>query len=240
MSRQKRCRCRPHQKRWENRFSPSASVKTSCWYINFLHPGVRELMSKVSMSDRYGKFCHWFRMPLGKIELLVDLFIRWGYIPEQKRTMHKLEYRERAELLVMSSLYLLGRGAVFCSCRALCYISVLKIQKFFFAFLDAFYNDLKSEYIKLPGSFDELRQGTHPYESVGLPGACGLMDVVHVKWSNCPTGDYNQAKGKEGYPTLGFQCTTIFNWRILGVYGLQFGTVNDKHIVKTNLNVRAI
>jgi hypothetical protein len=84
-------------------------------------------------------------MPLEKVEQLVDLFIQRGYIPEPKRTMHKLEYRERAELLVMSSLYLLGRGTAFCSCRALCYISVLKIQKVFFIFLDAFYNDLKSE-----------------------------------------------------------------------------------------------
>jgi hypothetical protein len=104
--------------------------------------------------------------------------------------MHKLEYHERTELLVMSSLYLLGRGAVFCSCRALCYISILKIQKFFFTFLDAFYNDLKSKYIKLPPSVDELHQVTRPYESVGLPGACGLIDVVHVKWLYCPAGDY--------------------------------------------------
>jgi hypothetical protein len=52
-------------------------------------------------------------MPLEKVEQLVDLFIEWGYIPEPKRPMHKLEYRERAELLVMSSLYLLGRGTAF-------------------------------------------------------------------------------------------------------------------------------
>jgi hypothetical protein len=179
-------------------------------------------------------------MPLEKVERLVDLFIQPGCIPEPKRTMHKPEYHERAELLVMSSLYLLGRGAAFHSCRALCYISISKIQKFFFTFLDAFYNDLKSRYINLPGSVDELCQVTPPYESVGLPGACRSIDVVHVKWSNCPAGDNNQAKGKEGYPTLGFQCITNFNWRILGVYGLQFGIVNNKHIVKTDLNVMDI
>ncbi len=100
---------------------------------------------------------------------------------------------------------------------------------------------MKSEYIKLPGSVDELPQvSTRKYECVGLPGACGLMDVVHVKWSNCLAGDYNQAKDKEGYPTLGFQCITNFNRHILGVYGLQFRTVNDKHIVKTDWNVRDI
>jgi hypothetical protein len=30
------------------------------------------------------------------------------------------------------------------------------------------------------------------------------MDVVHIKWLACPSGDYNRAKGKEGYPTFLF------------------------------------
>ena len=66
------------------------------------------------------------------------------------------------------------------------------------------------------------------------------MDVIHVKWSNCPAGDQNHAKAKEGYPTLGFQCITDFNRRILAVYGPQFGAVNDKQIVKTDCNVKFI
>ncbi|MFN9965171.1 MAG: hypothetical protein ACK52F_00165, partial [bacterium] len=43
------------------------------------------------------------------------------------------------------------------------------------------------------------------------------MDVVHVKWSACPTGDLNRAMGKEGHPTIAFQCITDFNRRILGI-----------------------
>jgi hypothetical protein len=66
------------------------------------------------------------------------------------------------------------------------------------------------------------------------------MDVVHVKWSQCPTGDHNRAKGKEGYPTLGFQCITDFNRRVMAIYGPQFGSRNDKDIVKHDDNVRAI
>jgi hypothetical protein len=45
---------------------------------------------------------------------------------------------------------------------------------------------------------------------------------------------------KEGYPTLGFQCITDFNRRILAVYGPQFGVENDKQIVKTDTNVRFV
>jgi hypothetical protein len=78
------------------------------------------------------------------------------------------------------------------------------------------------------------------YSNVGLPGACGSIEVVHVKWSNCPAGDHNRAKGKEGYPSLGFQCISDFNRKILGVYGPQFGSTNDKQIVKTDSNVRFV
>ncbi len=75
------------------------------------------------------------------------------------------------------------------------------------------------------------------YESIGLPGACGSIDVVHIKWSECPAGDHNHAKGKEGYPTVAFQCITDYNGRFLGIFGPQFGTRNDQEIVKLDPNV---
>jgi hypothetical protein len=47
------------------------------------------------------------------------------------------------------------------------------------------------------------------YKEVGLPGAVGSVDVVHIKWSNCPAGHMNRSKGKEGYPTLAFKCISL-------------------------------
>ncbi len=121
-----------------------------------------------------------------------------------------------------------------------CAISLfLAICKSFFKFLDAFM-DMSEEYIKLPGNVVGLNRVNQLYTLVGLPGACGSMDVVHIKWSSCPAGDYNWANGKEGYPTLGFQVITDFKRCILGVYGPQFGTANNKHIVKMDSNVKKI
>ena len=41
------------------------SVKKSCWYLQFLKPGItREMTHELSSSDRYGDFRHYFRMPL--------------------------------------------------------------------------------------------------------------------------------------------------------------------------------
>jgi hypothetical protein len=48
------------------------------------------------------------------------------------------------------------------------------------------------------------------------------------------------AKGKEGYPSLGFQCITDYNRHILGIFGPMFGSWNDKEIVKLDPNVRKI
>ena len=64
--------------------------------------------------------------------------------------------------------------------------------------------------------------------------------MVHVKSSACPTGDHNCAKGKGSYPSLAFQCVTDFNLRILAVYGPQFGTRNDKEIVKDDPNIHNV
>jgi hypothetical protein len=98
----------------------------------------------------------------------------------------------------------------------------------------------RNDYIFLPRNDVELRAVMCRYEENGLPGAMGSVDVVHVKWSNCPKGDFNHAKGKELYPSLAFECISDFDHRICHVHGPQFGTRNDKHIVKMDEGVISI
>jgi hypothetical protein len=92
------------------------------------------------------------------------------------------------------------------------------VREFFFDFLNGMVN-MKDEYIFLPENLAALARTMKLYKSIGLPGACGLMDVVNIKWSNCPAGDYNRAKGNEGYPTMAFQCITDYNHCFLAIYG---------------------
>jgi len=178
-------------------------------------------------------------MPLSKVEDLTNILIDRGYIIPPRSHRRRAAFRERSELLVMSALYILGSGAAFRSCNPLCGISTSEVQKFFYIFIEALV-DMKEEYIFLPRNLTELNRVNKDYSAAGLPGCVGSMDVVHVKWSHCPTGDHNRAKGKEGYPTLGFQCITDFNRRVMAIYGPQFGSRNDKDIVKHDDNVRAI
>ncbi len=80
----------------------------------------------------------------------------------------------------------------------------------------------------MPRTHEELGPIIRRYEEAGLPSVAGSVDVVDVKWANCPAGDYNCSKGKELYPSIAFECIMDYDHCILGVCGLQFGSNNDK------------
>jgi hypothetical protein len=119
-------------------------------------PGVmRDLMHKLSSLDHYGKLCQWFCMPLAKVEALTKILINCGYIDPPRMHCCRAESHECSELLVMSVLYILGTGAAFWSCKALCGISTSKVCIFFHFFLDTMV-DMKDEYISLPCNMTKL------------------------------------------------------------------------------------
>ncbi len=68
----------------------------------------------------------------------------------------------------------------------------------------------------MPRTHEELGPIMRHYEEAGLPGVAGSVDVlVHVKWANCPAGDYNHSKGKESYPSIAFECITDYDRRTI-------------------------
>ena len=75
--------------------------------------------------------------------------------------------------------------------------------------------DMKDEFIYLPRNVGEMNRLERDYREVGLPGACGSVDIVHIKWGCCPTGDINRAKGKKGYPTLRISVLPILIGKLL-------------------------
>ena len=55
-----------------------------------------------------------------------------------------------------------------------------------------------------------------------------------------PSGDFNQCKGKEGYPSVCFEVITGYDHQVLGVSSVNFGTRNDLRIVRTDETVSLI
>ena len=69
------------------------------------------------------------------------------------------------------------------------------------------------------------------YLAVGLNGAIRRMDVVHIPWGMCPHTLKVLHTGKEGFPTIAYNCTgehdESFSFRTPASYG----SCNDKAIL---------
>lgn len=66
-----------------------------------------------------------------------------------------------------------------------------KHHLFFHKFIEYFF-DNHQDYIYLLKDAEELRSVLSKYCEVGLPGAMGSKDVVHVKWCRAPAGVFNR------------------------------------------------
>ena len=96
------------------------------------------------------------------------------------------------------------------------------------------------EFVDYPSSEEELEEIVQRYEANYLPGCGGSVDVVHIKWSKCPAGDVNRAKGKDGFPSLAFEVVTGFDRQILGVSKAHFGTRHGKQIVHLDDTIQQV
>jgi hypothetical protein len=156
---------------------------------------VRDMTEHTSRNPK-SSFWSWFRMPLFKVSEIVGRFITEGWIglTHHCRTNERLQMK--AELLVLGSLAMLG-GTIqsFCQLKLLMHICASDHSNFFLCFVERIAS-ISQEYVFMPRMPEELEPIMRQYEEEGLPSVAGSIDVVHVKRSNCPAGDYNCSKGK--------------------------------------------
>ena len=90
------------------------SMKSLCRYCEFLWPGpVRDLTYELSFSDCISEFRDFFCMPLSKVEKVTGLMKQRGYMWMPRSLSWRCKFDEHVELLVMSTLHILGMGATF-------------------------------------------------------------------------------------------------------------------------------
>ncbi len=93
--------------------------------------------------------------------------------------------------MILGSLAVLaGTAQSFWQLPLLTNICTMEHSYFFVTFVDQL-GSISGEYILHPHDKDEVKQTMALYEEVGLPVAVGSIDVIHVKWSNCPAGHHN-------------------------------------------------
>jgi hypothetical protein len=80
--------------------------------------------------------------------------------------------------------------------------SALRFMK---QFIHNFVSSFEHIYIKFPDG-DKLKAVNDAYSLMGFPMCCGSMDATHIKLGKCPYTLKQLCTGKEGYPTLAFNC----------------------------------
>jgi len=63
----------------------------------------------------------------------------------------------------------------------------------------------KDDFIFMPRNEEELKKVHLDYALIGFPGCVGSKDGVHIGWDKCLAGLLNEYKGKEKYPSIGYQ-----------------------------------
>ena len=145
----------------------------------------------------------------------------------------------KAELHILGVLKVLGHHSPFRTLRSDTNICASEHRSFFHFFISRMYS-IQDQFISYPSTEADLQEITTRYEENFLPGCGGSVNVVHIKWSKCPAGDYNRCKGKEGYPSVCFEVITGYDRQVLGVSSVHFGTRNDQHIIRTDETVSLI
>ena len=141
--------------------------------------------------DPKSEFRSWFRMPLYKVDNLVERFISEGWVYLSRHCRSDEQLKKRTELMILGSLAVLaGTVQSFRQLPILTNICATEHSYFFLTFVDRL-ESISGEYIFHPRDEEEVKQTMARYEEVGLPGAVGSVDVVHIKWSNCPAGHHN-------------------------------------------------
>ncbi len=214
-------------------------VFESNWYKKFLHPDSRERTYHLSSRDRFGDFRSLFRLTLEKIDGLVSLFMDENWVYKTKHCRSEEELFVKTELHIMAVMRVLGHHSPFRTLSVDTNICASEHRSFFHSFITRM-TSIKDRFIAYPSLPNDLQEITKRYEENFLPGCGGSVDVVHVKWSKCPAGDYNRCKGKEGYPSVSFEVITGYDRQVLGVSAVHFGTRNDQQIVRTDETVHLI
>ncbi|CAM9515210.1 unnamed protein product, partial [Ectocarpus fasciculatus] len=130
------------------------------------------------------------------------------------------------KIKVLACLRILGRGNCADEIAELSSISeshaIATFKTFVVGFVAAYYD----MYVYFPEG-EELKEVEAAYARMGLPLACGSMDVTHVRLGKCPVEKHVICSGKEKYPSLAFQAIVGPNRRVFHVSNAFYGSFND-------------
>ena len=130
---------------------------------------VHKQTSRLSF-DSHSKFCCWFRIPLNKVEELVEQFIVEGWISESHHCHSLSKLKIKTKLMIMGTLAILG-GTInsFQQLLMVTNICTTDHNKFFLTFIECM-TKISNEFIHLSCDMLKVAEILKRYKEVGLPG----------------------------------------------------------------------
>lgn len=107
---------------------------------------------------------------------------------------------------VLAVLYVLGKGNSFDDVSQMSRLSVPTVQRIFHAFMEHYAKELYPTTVVKPTG-QALADTLKVFDAAGFPGAVGSTAVTHVHWQHAPFSGRESYLGKEGLPTLAYECT---------------------------------
>ena len=213
---------------------PRPIYSNSTWGQMLINPRVKD------PADKKGGvlFRRRFRIPYPMFEQIVQLVRKKKWFSEKPDVTGRVG--APLELKILGVLRVLGRGYCFDGIEELSFISAEVNRIFFHKFCTIFSLHLWDKFCSPPKTDAEIERTMGIYKRVGLPGAIGSTDCVHIRWERCPAGDRFHHKGKEGFTTLSYELTCDHTSKIIAVTKGHPGARNDKTIVLFNGFVSSI
>ena len=182
---------------------------TRTWGLMLRDPELQKIGS-----DARKTFMRRFRVPHSIFIRLVDWTKGW-----HEGNSSDISGRPRCptELKVLGWLRMVGRGVCLDDIEELSCIKKPTMHAFFHEYNSRAREELYPIHVRMPSNIKELMEIEAAYAAIGIPGACGSMDVVHIPLGACPHGLINVCTGKEGYPTLAYNVICDHSGRALAL-----------------------
>lgn len=208
------------------------TVEDSNWYRRYLATPHHIADVKNPRHPKGIEFRRNFSVPYQVYETLLQMTLENGWYDANRKNAIGVKCSD-CRLLLLGVLHTLTDNASKYACQTNTNISAESHRRFNTQWWTNMVS-IRSEYIGMPETENDLATVAADFDKNGLPGCCGSMDVVHRGWDKCPSEMTPLFKGKEGFPTVAFQVIVSHRKKILHVSMGYPGARNDKQIVKVD------
>ena len=211
----------------------------SNWYKRYIEDPntIQKLLNDPTHRDTK-EFKGLFRVDYAVFQLLTELYVTKGWYDPNRKDVCGNKCSD-IRLLILGVLNTLGHASSRTVLQSNTNIDV-EVHRLFFRDFCQNMASIKDDYIYLPWNNSELHEVQSLYATVGLPGCCGSIDVVHIGWDACPSNLLHLYKGKESYPSIAYEVIVNQKRFIMAITVGHPGARNDKHICRLDDALRSI